>query len=337
MVAWTAPGSNGVSSGADRYSANRVADWRTGPSPHPLPRRRSRRSPRTYWRPQQRTRIAAGRWTKQPSSLLSRKKETIRRPDRPPQRRGKRGTPRSDNSWQRNASVARSTTWNRFDPIHFDEECAMDSESSIVTSAGPTKDSCDTSVPMPARKSSIAVLSPRLASERSPSANSRDIDLSEIQFAERLRRHYSATGNALQEAEVRLETLDGPFKRAGGLREHQGIGAPLALQVMSDVALMPANVTDQMLAHIFAGRNASYLVRWVGQKGIELGAVWALASHVRWASPIGRRRRSPGGSRFELSSDGDQPRRQLRRNRAELLLRPRDQRFQSREPGSRPG
>src|SRR5271157_846638 len=43
---------------------------------------------------------------------------------------------------------------------------------------------------------------------------------------------------------------------------------------MFDVALMPVNDIDQMLAHVFAGRNASDLVCGVGQKGLELGTDW---------------------------------------------------------------
>ena len=35
-----------------------------------------------------------------------------------------------------------------------------------------------------------------------------------------------------QESAVRFDTLDGPFEGAVGLREHQGIGTPLALQAI---------------------------------------------------------------------------------------------------------
>ena len=44
---------------------------------------------------------------------------------------------------------------------------------------------------------------------------------------------------------------------------------------MFDVALVPADDADQMLPHVFAGRNAADLVGGVGQKGLELGAVLA--------------------------------------------------------------
>src|SRR5271157_664717 len=75
---------------------------------------------------------------------------------------------------------------------------------------------------------------------------------------------------------------------------------------MFDVALMPVNDTDQMLAHVFAGRNASDLVCGVGQKGLELGTVLALTSQVRRASPIGRWHPTPmtdfGGWCLELLS-----------------------------------
>ena len=98
---------------------------------------------------------------------------------------------------------------------------------------------------------------------------------------------------------------------------------------MFDVTLMPVNGIDQMLAHVFAGRNASDLVCGVGQRGLELGTVLALTSQVRWASPIGRWHRMLDGGRFELLANEGQPGHQLWMNRAELLLRPRYQRFQA--------
>src|SRR5271157_657047 len=98
---------------------------------------------------------------------------------------------------------------------------------------------------------------------------------------------------------------------------------------MFHAALMPVNDTDQMLAHVFAGRNASDLVCGVGQKSLELGTVLALTSQVRRTSPIGRWHRMLDGGRFELLADGDQPGHQLWRNQAELLPRPRYQRFQA--------
>src|SRR5208283_2388868 len=107
----------------------------------------------------------------------------------------------------------------------------------------------------------------------------------------------------LQQSAVRLEPLGGSVERAGGLGEHQGIGAPRALQSIFDVAAMPANHADQMLTHVFAGRDSSDLAGGIGQKGIELGTVWTRAGHVCCASPISRRRRSSGGGRFELMPD----------------------------------
>src|SRR5271157_5721816 len=56
----------------------------------------------------------------------------------------------------------RSARGTESTPSHFDEGCSMHGESRIATSACPTMDSCDTSVLTPCRKSSIAVLSPRL-------------------------------------------------------------------------------------------------------------------------------------------------------------------------------
>src|SRR5208337_4643347 len=66
------------------------------------------------------------------------------------------GARRSHRPTHRSARGTEST------PSHFDEGCSMHGESRIATSACPTMDSCDTSVLTPCRKSSIAVLSPRL-------------------------------------------------------------------------------------------------------------------------------------------------------------------------------
>ena len=49
--------------------------------------------------------------------------------------------------------------------------------------------------------------------------------------------------------------------------------APLSVQCTIDVALMPVDDTDQMLACTFAGRNAPELVCGVGEKGLELGKI----------------------------------------------------------------
>ncbi len=98
---------------------------------------------------------------------------------------------------------------------------------------------------------------------------------------------------------------------------------------MFDVALLPVNDIDQMLAHVFAGRNASDLICGVGQKGLELSTILALTSQVCWASPIGRWYRMLDRGRFELLADGDQPGHQLWKNRAELLPQSRYQRFQA--------
>jgi hypothetical protein len=54
---------------------------------------------------------------------------------------------------------------------HFDEGCSQHDES-IATSAFTAMDSCDASVLTPSRKSSIAVLSPRIDFYISPSSNS---------------------------------------------------------------------------------------------------------------------------------------------------------------------
>src|SRR5271165_780557 len=68
----------------------------------------------------------------------------------------RRSARRSHRPTHRSARGTEST------PSHFDEGCSMHGESRIATSACPTMDSCDTSVLTPCRKSSIAVLSPRL-------------------------------------------------------------------------------------------------------------------------------------------------------------------------------
>src|SRR5262249_1822612 len=107
----------------------------------------------------------------------------------------------------------------------------------------------------------------------------------------------------LQQPTVRLETLGGPFKRASGLGEHQRVRAPPALQRVFDVAGMPANHADQMVTHVFTGRDPADLVGGMGKEGIELAAVLARASHFRRASPIGWRCRLFGGGRYELLPD----------------------------------
>ena len=72
-----------------------------------------------------------------------------------------------------------------------------------------------------------------------------------------------------QELAIRLEALDRTFERAAGLREDQRIRSPLALQRVFDVALLPVDDVDQMLASVFAGRNASDLMVFVNPEFVE--------------------------------------------------------------------
>jgi len=73
---------------------------------------------------------------------------------------------------------------------------------------------------------------------------------------------------------------------------------------MFDVAPVPADRDEQMLPYVFARRDAADLVRAVGQKGVELSAILALAIDDRGTRPIGRWRRPLGSGTFELSAHG---------------------------------
>jgi len=73
------------------------------------------------------------------------------------------------------------------------------------------------------------------------------------------------------------------------------------------------------------------LVGGVGQKRVELGAILALAVHVRWASPVGRRRPEAWWSPLQAAPrNGCEPGRQVWIESSRVLRRPRHQRFQAR-------